>query len=188
MAFTVVYDACVLYPASVRDLLLRIAQSGIVRARWTDLILDECFRNLAANRPDLSIELLTRTRRLMCEAVPDCLVASEGLVKVKAQLPDPDDYHVLAAAVACGAQAIVTFNLDDFPASALAPFGMEAKHPDAFVLDAINLDPALLLTIVEEQAAALQHPPVTRGELLTTLRARGLAMSVAKLEELCGKE
>ena len=62
MAFTVVYDACVLYPASVRDLLMRIAQSGVVRARWTDRILDGCFLHLAADRPDLSAEHLTRTR------------------------------------------------------------------------------------------------------------------------------
>ena len=186
MAFTVVYDACVLYPASVRDLLMRIAQSGVVRARWTDRILDECFLNLAADRPDLSAEHLTRTRRLMCEAVPDCLVRSHTLVTVDAPLPDPDDRHVLAAAVACGAQAIVTFNLADFPASVLAPFGMEAKHPDAFVLDAISLEPALLLTIIEQQRAALRRPPVTQKELFAILRARGLVASVAQLEELGG--
>lgn len=53
MAFVVVYDACVLYPAPLRDLLMRLAVVGIVRARWTDAILDECFRNILANRPEL---------------------------------------------------------------------------------------------------------------------------------------
>lgn len=80
----------------------------------------------------------------------------------------------------------MTFNLADFPASVLAPFGMEAKHPDAFVLDAINLEPALLLTIIEQQRAALRHPPVTQPELFAILRARGLVASVALLEELGG--
>lgn len=80
MAFIVDYDACVRYPAPVRDLLLRIAAGGLVRARWTHRILDECFRSIAANRPDLPLSSLARTRELMCAAVPDCLVADfEGL-------------------------------------------------------------------------------------------------------------
>lgn len=69
MAFTVVYDACVLYPAPLRDLLIRIANTGIVRARWTDRLLDECFDSIAAQRPDLKSDALARTRRLMGEAV-----------------------------------------------------------------------------------------------------------------------
>lgn len=71
MAFTVVYDACTLYPAPLRDLLLRLAQSGIVRARWSERILDECFRSIAADRPDLSPFALQRTRILMCAAVAE---------------------------------------------------------------------------------------------------------------------
>jgi hypothetical protein len=74
VAFTVVYDACVLYPAPLRDLLLRVAMTGIVRARWSETILDECFRSIAAQRPDLAPEALARTRELMNRAVPDCLV------------------------------------------------------------------------------------------------------------------
>jgi hypothetical protein len=69
MAFVVVYDACVLYPAPLRDLLLRIAAKGLVRARWTDQILDECFRNILINRPDLSLASLQRTRDLMNRAI-----------------------------------------------------------------------------------------------------------------------
>ena len=70
MAFTVIYDACVLHPASLRDLLIRIAASGIVRARWTDRILDECFKSILRERPDLKPRALARTRQLMNEAVP----------------------------------------------------------------------------------------------------------------------
>ena len=186
MAFTVVYDACVLYPASLRDLLLRIAQSGIVRARWTERILDECFDNLAKNRPDIPPASLQRTRALMCEAVPDCLIAAHDLVSIAAQLPDPGDHHVLAAAVTSGAQAIVTFNLSDFPASALEALGIEAKHPDDFVLDSIGRRPAGVLAIIEQQAAALKNPPMSSARLLEILRERGLPQSVAKLHELRG--
>ena len=186
MAFVVLYDACVLYPAPLRDLLVRLANTGIVRARWSDAILDECFRNVLDNRPDLKPDSLKRTRELMNQAVADCLVTGfEGLVEGLA-LPDPGDRHVLAAAICAGAQTIVTFNLKDFPAERLAPYNVEAKHPDEFVLDTIDLAPGLVTTVVSEQAGALRSPRRTVGELLDTLRAQGLVRSVAKLRELFG--
>ena len=81
MAFVVLYDACVLYPAPLRDLLIRLANTGVVRARWSATILDECFRNILENRPDLKPESLERTRELMTQAVPDCMVTNfEGLI------------------------------------------------------------------------------------------------------------
>ncbi len=186
MAFVVVYDACVLYPAPLRDLLLRIALSGLVRARWTELILDECFRSITEQRPDLAPELLARTRELMCQAVPDCLVTNFEPLIASVTLPDVDDRHVLAAAIRCGAQAIVTFNTKDFPDEALALFGVEAKHPVEFVLDAIGLQPGAVLTAVTQQAADLRSPPVSLGQLLDTLRDGGLEQSVARLRELFG--
>ena len=127
MAFVVICDACVLYPNIVRDVLIRVAMAGTVRARWTEAILDETFRNPRADRPDLDPDKLSRTRELMCKVVPDCLVTGyesliDGLV-----LPDPEDRHVLAAAVRAGAQLIVTSNLKDFPGDALAAYGVEGK-------------------------------------------------------------
>ena len=65
MSFIVIYDACVLYPAPIRGLLVRIALTGIVRARWSERILDECFDNIRKQRPELSQESLARTRELM---------------------------------------------------------------------------------------------------------------------------
>lgn len=186
MAFVVIYDACVLYPAPLRDLLLRIALSGLVRARWTDEILDECFRNIAEDRPDLLKGTLDRTRDLMCAAVPDCLVTNYETLADAVDLPDAGDRHVLAAAIRCGAQAIVTFNLKDFPAAPLEPFGIEAKHPDDFVMDAIGLKPGVVLQVITQQADALKSPPVSIGDLLNTLRDRGLEQSVARLRELFG--
>lgn len=110
-SFTVIYDANVLYPNLLRDLLIRVAQAGLVRARWTDEILGEVFRNLTKNRPDLDPERLVRTRTLMNEAIRDVLVTGyEPLVEVL-DLPDPDDRHVLAAAIKVGAQTIITNDL-----------------------------------------------------------------------------
>lgn len=126
MALTVVYDACVLYPASLRDLLVRLAEAGLVRARWSAEILDEVFESLLAARPDLDPAKLAVTRELMCAAVRDCLVTGHPELVDGLELPDPDDRHVLAAAIRCGAQVIVTNNIKDFPKAALQPHRIEA--------------------------------------------------------------
>ncbi|HEX4339290.1 MAG TPA: PIN domain-containing protein [Polyangiaceae bacterium] len=186
MDFVVIYDACVLYPAPIRDLFIRLGMVGIVRVRWTESILDECFRSILEQRPDLNPGALARTRTLMQQAIPDCNVNGfehliEGLT-----LPDPDDRHVLAAAVRAGAQAIVTFNLKDFPETALVPYDVEALHPDEYVLDLIDLAPAAVAKVVGEQATALKNPPMTTGALLDILRDVGLVQSVARLRAMFG--
>ena len=187
MAFVVIYDACVLYPAPLRDLLVRIAQAGIVRARWTTEILDECFRSILELRPDLRPDALARTRDLMTKAVADCMVEGYEHMIAGLALPDPDDRHVLAAAVRAGAQAIVTFNLRDFPDAILAAHEIEAIHPDAFVLDLLDLAPAAVAGAVQEQAASLKSPPMSLADVLDVLRNNGLVQSVAKLRDLYGE-
>jgi hypothetical protein len=120
----------------------------------------------------------------MTRAVPDCMVTGcEGLIDGLV-LPDVDDRHVLAAAIRAGAQAIVTFNLDDFPADRLEPYNVEAKHPDDFVVDTIDLSPGAVAKVLAEQAAALKNPPRSVAEMLDTLRDQGLVRSVAKLRDL----
>jgi hypothetical protein len=97
MSFVVVYDACVLYPSTLRDLLIRIAQTDLVQAKWTDRILDEVFGNIEKNRPDLDPDRLLRTRSLMNAAIADVLVADYEPLIGAVHLPDHDDRHVLAA-------------------------------------------------------------------------------------------
>ncbi len=116
--FTVVYDACVLYPAPLRDLLKRLALTDLYRARWSDQIQNEWITAVLRNRSDLTRQQLERTRSLMNEHVRDAL----------------------AAAIKCGADLILTFNLDDFPEHALASYGIGACHPDPFLVDQMNLD------------------------------------------------
>src|SRR5438034_8134783 len=94
MSFVVVYDACVLYPSTMRDLLIRIAQAGLVQAKWTEQILDEVFDSLQKDRPDLEPAKLDRTRVLMIRAVRDCLVTGYEPLIPSVSLPDPDDRHV----------------------------------------------------------------------------------------------
>ena len=141
---TAIYDANILYPAPLRDLFIRLAQAGLVRARWTETIHDEWLRNVLKDNPQTTAEKLARTRALMNEAVRDCLVTGyEDLIDSLA-LPDPDDRHVVAAAVRAGAQVIVTYNTKDFPVESLVAFDVEAKHPDDFVLESIDLAPGAL--------------------------------------------
>jgi hypothetical protein len=120
----------------------------------------------------------------MRQALPDCLVTGYEKLISALKLPDPGDRHVLAAAIHAGAQVIVTINLKDFPDEALTPYNIEAKHPDDFVLNAIDLGPGMITQVIREQAVSLKNPPKTIHELLETLSAQGLVQSVAKLREL----
>lgn len=138
--YTAVLDACVLYPAPVRDILLSLAHQGLYHARWTATINDEWIRNLVQNRPDLNADQLRRTAERMAQAIPDSLIAGFGRFANTIELPDPDDRHVLAAALVGHADAIVTFNLKDFPATTLGPLGLEAQHPDDFVVNQLHLN------------------------------------------------
>lgn len=180
-SFTVVYDACVLYPAPIRDLLIRLARAGLFRAKWTEDILDECFRTILEDRPDLQPEQLRRTRELMNQAIPDCLVTNYQELIGGLSLPDPDDRHVLAAAIRCNGQVIVTSNLKDFPQGVLAKYGIEAQDPDEFVFHLTDLAPTAVWQVVQEQAASLKNPARTIGQLLDTLSSLGLVQTAAQL-------
>lgn len=181
MSFVVVYDACVLHPSTLRDLLIRIAQTGLVQAKWTEQILDETFVSVGERYPDIPRENLDRTRKLMCLAVRDCLVLNYEPLVAALDLPDPNDRHVLAAAIKSGAQVIVTDNLRDFPAEALAQWDIEAKSPDDFVLDQLHLDSPAVHVAVQQIADTWRNPPGTAEDVLGKLERSGLAESVAFL-------
>ncbi len=172
--FTVVYDACVLYPAPLRDFLMWLGLSGAFRARWSRTIHDEWKRNLLANRPDLHKAQVDRTSDLMDRAIPDGLVEGYEEMVAGLSLPDPDDRHVLAVAIRCGASVIVTFNERDFPKDRLAPFGVEAQHPDEFVDNLLDLDPAAVVSSAQRQRAQLNNPPIDANQYLDILRRQGL--------------
>jgi hypothetical protein len=177
----VLYDACVLYPAPLRDLLMQLALTDMFQARWTDQIHDEWTRSVLADRPDVTPESLARCRRLMDEHVPDSLVTGyEALIPTLA-LPDPDDRHVFAAAIHGGAELIVTFNLSDFPASILERFHLEAVHPDEFIARLWDEDPGAVLHAARLHRASLQRPPKTVPEYLATLEKCGLSETAARL-------
>jgi len=182
-----ILDACVLYPAPVRDLLLQLARDGAYRARWTDNIHDEWIRNVLRNRPDLTAAQLAHTRRQMDTHIPNVLVRGHAQWVNSVQLPDPDDRHVVAAAIAAGATLIVTFNLRNFPAPALAPFEIDAIHPDTFIVQLLDEQPALLHSALAIQRR-LVKPPVKFEAYLARLDELGLPRSAEILRRLATKQ
>jgi predicted nucleic acid-binding protein len=184
MAFVVVYDANVLYPSVLRDILIRVAQSGLVQAKWTDAILDETFRNLRDKNPHLDPLKLARTRELMLRSVPDCLVKGYEPLIQALHLPDSDDRHVLAAAVRAKAQAIVTYNLRDFPEEILSSWDVEAIHPDAFLEAQIDLAPEIVYGEIRRVADSWKRPPGTVVDVIERLEKSGLAATSAALRAL----
>lgn len=182
--FVAVYDACVLYPAPLRDLLIRLAQTRLFRARWTSRIHEEWLGNLQRNRPDLSNEALERTRYLIDAAVADAIVTGFEPLEPAYMLPDPDDVHVLAAAVHCSAGVIVTYNVKDFPIETMAPLGISAQHPDEFVSHLFDLAPGAVAAVVRDQRAALRNPRRSVEELFDTFLSLQMAETVAQLRTM----
>ncbi|MES9853453.1 MAG: PIN domain-containing protein [Candidatus Thiodiazotropha sp. L084R] len=182
MRYTVLFDACVLYPAPLRDFLLRLSTTGLFAAKWTDQIHDEWIRNVLKNRPELE-DKLPRTRELMNRAVPDSLVTGYEPLIENLELPDADDRHVLAAAIRSSAQAIITFNLKDFPEAALDQYGIEAMHPDAFIEHQLDLHQGAVVAAAKQHRQALKNPPKTAGEYIETLAAQGLAISADRFKD-----
>ncbi|MFZ4580527.1 MAG: PIN domain-containing protein [Myxococcota bacterium] len=184
MTPSAVLDACVLYPAPLRDLLLRLASEHLFDPRWSDDILREFVDNLLKDRPDLDAGRLRRTQDLMNAAFPSGRVTGYRGRIAGLSLPDPNDRHVLAAAIAARASTIVTFNLKDFPVQTLRPFGVAAMHPDRFVLDLLDRDAPAVLRGAETQAAGLRNPPTSLHELLSVLAQQGLTESVKRIGSL----
>ena len=131
-SYSVLLDARVLYPQTLRDLLLSLAGTGLFHARWTERINQEWVEKLLLKNPDRRVQVL-RTLELVNRSVEDCLITGYEHLIESVVLPDPDDRHIVAAALVGGVDVIVTDNLADFPTDVLSPLGMEAQHPDDFL-------------------------------------------------------
>ncbi|TDW97443.1 putative nucleic acid-binding protein [Dinghuibacter silviterrae] len=166
---TAVLDANVLYPLSLRDYLLNLAVEGLYDPIWTPEIHDEWIRNLLKNRPDLKRKQLEATRKAMDKAFPGANVTNVQSIANRLALPDPDDRHVLAAAIKAGAEVIVTANLRDFPEVMLAQHNIRAEHPDSFILSCIERDHQKSVRAFEEQVAVLRNPTMTVDEVLKSM-------------------
>ncbi|SOC03606.1 PIN domain-containing protein [Rhodobacter sp. JA431] len=189
--FTAFFDANVFYGARLRSLVVTSAQTKLFRARWSDRVHDEWVRNLLKNRPDLKASDLDRTRALMNQAVPDCLIDGFDPLIEAVTLPDPDDRHVVAAAIIARADVIVTFNLKDFPAEAIAPFRLHTRHPDDFLIETFNLSPDVMAEAVIGDFLHYRTPPLTFTAYRDSLAAAGIpgfAKLIKPLEVLLPEE
>ena len=144
-------------------------------------------RALSEKRPDLAGAPVARIRRLMEAYVGDATVTGYEHLIPTLSLPDPDDRHVLAAAIQGGASVIVTSNLVDFPAVALAPHGITALTPDAFVLGLLAADAETVTTALTAGRADLVNPPLSVEQYLDGLARGGLPQAAAAFLALADK-
>ena len=178
---TAFLDANVLYPAELRNLLMRLALAEAYRPLWSDCVQKEWTEALARERPDLPRDKIERVRALMEQHIPEATVEDYDALVGQLALPDDGDRHVLAAAIKGDAEILVTANLRHFPAPALAPYGIEALHPDEFVLRLIERVPARVLVAARDHRHSLKNPPKSVEDYLAALEKLGLAGTVAAL-------
>lgn len=194
---TLFLDACVLYPASTRDLFMGLALEGLVRLKWNGRVQEEWIHNLLRDRPDLTPEQRARIWATP-EKMKEVLAFQEPLVEgyeslvEEIQLPDENDRHVVAAAWWGKAEAILTFNLRDFPEEGLGRWELLAFHPDEYLTELAealirkNFLPDPLLGVLRRQRRALRNPPLGVEAFLESLRRAGLITFAKALEAYKG--
>lgn len=172
MTFPVFFDTCVLYPPTLADLILRVAETGVFTPHWSPDVLIELERNIAKVAPGGS-DGAQRRVAAMSRAFPEASVTGyESLVD--GMTCDPKDRHVLAAATHSGSQVIVTSNLKDFPPQSLAPHTIDVVSPDDFLLDQLDLYPHQVATALASQSRDSQRPHLTPQLLLDALTRCGV--------------
>ena len=162
-------DACVLVPAALNDLLLRLAEEpAMYRPLWSEQILTEMTIALKTKLHRTSAEVAKRKGQ-MCEAFPEAMVnVPVELLRAVDCLPDEDDRHVLAAAIMARANTIVTQNIKHFPRECLEKFGVLCQTADDFLIHQYHLRPQRLLDKLDDQAAGIGQ---SRSYVIASLRA-----------------
>ena len=179
-----IIDSCVLYKAPLRDLLLNLALPSLQLyiPYWTDYIQEEWVLNLLKNRPDLKRENLDRTLFEMKKSFPGAIITDYDKWINTITLPDPNDYHVLAAAIETRADYIITFNIKDFLSNDLTKYSIKIIHPDDFIISLIDTDFTAVCKAVKQQRSFLKNPAKSAGELLDILQKQGLTRTVSELK------
>lgn len=179
--FIVLLDANVLYPFRMRDALLRFAEAGLFRARWSAKIMDEWQTALLASRPELE-ESLRQQVSAMSRAFPEALVTGYHKLIPALELPDENDRHVLAAAIVADAEHIVTENLKDFPDEALEPYGLCAVTADDFLESTFEHYPAQAVGALRTMRRAYRNPEFTPDQFIFDLQSKGLPKTALRLK------
>lgn len=182
--YTALLDACVLYPIATADALMSLATTGLFAAKWTRRIETEWIGALERSRPDL-VGRLDLRRDAMRDAVPDWEVEENAWQPIATgiSLPDPNDRHVLAAALAGHADCIVTANLSDFPSIVTAPLGIEVIHPDPFIVAQWDLEPLVTVAAFKRMRARRKKPEATPIDFAAALERGGLPATAQRLRD-----
>jgi predicted nucleic acid-binding protein len=175
-----VLDACVLYPTVLREILQGAAESGLYQPVFSDRILREWVLATAKLGP-AAPAIAEGEAQLLRAAFPRAVVRAHPEIEAQLFLPDPNDCHVLATAIASGADAIVTFNAQDFPGHVLAAEGIIRRDPDGFLWELHSRQPEVMARIVEQvraRAEAISGQPQSLKHLLKRARLFRLAKAL----------
>lgn len=162
---------------------MHLAMTDLFKAKWSEDIHQEWIRNVLKDRADLQEIQLLRTRDLMNSHVRDALVTEHHDLIDTLDLPDPNDRHVLAAAIHGSANTIVTFNLRDFPEAELSKYNITAQHPDDFIAQYLNIASGIICSVIKKLRSTLKHPPIDSKRYLEIIRKQRLPKTAAKLNE-----
>ncbi|MFU8861633.1 MAG: PIN domain-containing protein [Cyclonatronaceae bacterium] len=182
--FTALLDANVLYPFLVRDLLLSLAEENLYRPKWSKHIEEEWIRNLLTDRPDLNPEKIENIAITMNLAFEDAMVSDYETLITSLSLPDPDDRHVLAAAIVSRSDVIVTMNLRDFDVMELGKYNMDAVHPDTFIVNLIDLDNEKAIKAIQKMVQRRKNPPVGISDLIQRIENNKLSKAAKRFSDI----
>lgn len=169
-----VFDACILYPFHLRNIVVQAAVDRLVEAHWTDTIHEEWIRNLAANAQAIPMQRLQITRQLMNDALPTAMVTGYEEHVPAVALPDPDDRHIVAAAIAAKASLILTWNLRHFPEVELKKFGLQRMTPDEFLSGLFEKAPDLVIGSLANARRNLSKSQVSASDFIRILESQKL--------------
>jgi predicted nucleic acid-binding protein len=186
-AISALLDSCVLYPARLRDLLLSLAAVDLFCPLWSEMIHEEWITKVLANRPDLTRAQLEAARSAMDHAFPAASIFGFERLIPTVSLPDPDDRHVLAAAIHARADLIVTVNLKDFPTAALSSQGIVAAHPDPFVDYLFDLDEPEAVDAVARMRGRLRAPSLSADDFIDSIAQVGMPLTASRLRNLSNR-
>jgi hypothetical protein len=181
VAFPVFFDTNVVFGGALNDVVLTLAERGLYRPLWSVDVLAELRRNLiGAGIDSAAVDYRIATMR---SAFPDAEVTDYSDL-TSAMTNEEGDRHVLAAAVRANAEVVVTFNLRHFPSSSLAPYEIEARHPDGFLLDQLDLYEALTISGMLSVVSSYERPPMTIRQFIERLQRAGVPRFAARIERL----
>lgn len=178
----VMADANTLYSAALRDILIELALSKVIRLHWSPAIKVELGRALMDHRPDFTAAKVRKLIDAMDATLPEASVMVPAGSTVIARLPDSDDVHVLAAALHADCSILLTFNLSDFPADQLQQDGgIAAMHPDTFLVSLLTTNAAPVVAVIDAIRRRLSKPPMARSAYCDGLHRSALPQTASLL-------